>query len=79
MRLATKILAQLIQHDGLSDRQLSEAIYETPHRSTQINSECRHLENRGYISRQKDNDKPIRNFLIRLKPQPQLRIVSPQH
>jgi hypothetical protein len=37
MRLSTRILAELIQHDGLSDRELAEAIYKTGHRSTQIN------------------------------------------
>ena len=51
MRLATKILAELIQHDGLSDRELAQAIFGTSHRSTQINSECRHLEKpRAYLA-----------------------------
>lgn len=36
MTLADKILLELSRLDGLSDRQLSEAIFGTRHRSTQI-------------------------------------------
>jgi len=40
MTLADKIFSELGQSDGLSDRQLSEAIFGTRHRSAQVNVEC---------------------------------------
>jgi hypothetical protein len=70
MYLADKILAELRRRDGLSDRQLAEAIFGTRHCSIQINGECRYLEKFGLISRIKEEARPIRNLLIR--PQPRL-------
>ena len=68
MMLADKIFSELGQRDGLSDRQLSEAIFGNRHRSTQVNGECHYLENRGLIVRKKQVDEPIRNYLPRSKP-----------
>jgi len=68
MTLADKIFSELGQSDGLSDRQLSEAIFGTRHRSAQVNGECRYLENRDLIVRKKQVDEPIRNYLARSKP-----------
>ena len=53
---------------GCRISQFSEAIFGTRHRSTQVNGECRYLDNRGLIVRKKQVDEPIRNCLARLKP-----------
>jgi len=76
MTLLTKILAVLIQDNGLSDREIREALGVRHH--SQINQECRLLQSRGYIVRKRDGEGPIRNFLIQLRPQPQLTLVSSQ-
>jgi hypothetical protein len=73
MTRADQIVAELGQRNGLSDRQLSEAIFGTRHRSTQINGECRYFENRGLIVRKKWDSEPIRNFLV--GPKPNLKLV----
>jgi hypothetical protein len=72
---AEQVIAALDQHDGSSDRQLSEVIFGTRRRSTQINGECRYLANRGLIVRKKWDGEPIRNFLVR--PKPKLKLVWP--
>ena len=68
MTLATKIIDALKNNPGSSDRTLSEFIFGTPHRSTQINGECRHLENIGRIERKKIGVGPIGSYLVRPKP-----------
>jgi len=47
MSLATKVMAIVEQRPGVSDRALSQLIFNTPHRSTQINGECHYLQNLG--------------------------------
>jgi hypothetical protein len=73
MTLAEKIVRELDRVRGLSDRQLSEVIFGTRHRSTQINGECRYMECRGVIERKKQGFGPILNYLAR--PRPNLRLI----
>jgi hypothetical protein len=68
MTLAIKITDVLKNNDGSNDRTLSEFIFGTPHRSTQINGECHYLENIGRIERKNIGDGPIGNYLVRPKP-----------
>jgi hypothetical protein len=68
MTRADQITAVLQQRDGLSDGQLSERIFGSTHRSTQINGECTYLQNKGVVARKRLGDGPILNFLVRAKP-----------
>jgi hypothetical protein len=68
MALANKVIEVVERRPSISDRELSEAIFGTPHRSTQINSECRHLENLERLVRKKIGDEPIGNYPVRNPP-----------
>lgn len=69
MSLATKVMAIVEQRPGVSDRALSKLIFNTPHRSTQINGECHYLQNLGRIARKKIGDEPIGNYPAQTTPQ----------
>lgn len=63
--LADKIIDLIELRPGISDRCLSETIFGTPHRRTQINGECRYLALIGRIQRRKTGYEPIGNFPVR--------------
>ncbi len=73
MALAHKIIAQLEATSGMPDRPLTEAIFGSRYRATQINQECRYMEQLGLINRKPRHDGLIGNFMIPKKPQ--LRLV----
>jgi hypothetical protein len=75
MALANRVVEEIERRPGISDRQLSEIIFGTPHRSTQINGECRHLENQGRLKRRKVGDAPVGNYPVRTPPK--LKIAFP--
>jgi hypothetical protein len=68
MSLANRIIEQVERWPGVSDRQLSERIFGTRHRSTQINGECRYLANVKLLIRKKIGDEPIGNYPVRTPP-----------
>jgi hypothetical protein len=68
MTLADFVIEIMRRRPGITDRQLAEAIFGTPQRVQQINSECRHLENIGRLERKKVGDEPIGNWPLREKP-----------
>jgi hypothetical protein len=73
MALADLVIELIRRRPGVTDRQLSEAVFGTPHRVQQINGECRHLENIGRLERRKSGDQSIGNWPVREKPM--LRVV----
>jgi hypothetical protein len=70
MTRADRILAELGQRARRSalNRELSMAIFGTPHRNRQINGECQYLENKGLIARERLPDGRVLNVLVHQGP-----------
>jgi hypothetical protein len=66
--LADKIEVEVAREPGMTDRRLSEVMFGTSARRSQINSECNFMARCGRIIRQKREDGLIGNFPIRRKP-----------
>lgn len=65
MLLADKVVEEVERRPGISDRELSEAIFGTPHRRAQVNGECLYLQNLRRLARKKIGDRPIGNYRLR--------------
>ena len=71
--LADKIIVETDREPGATDRRLSELLFGTPNRRTQINGECRYMERGGRLIRRKRDDGLIGNYPVR--PKPKLHVV----
>lgn len=69
MLLADRILAQLAKRPGMTDRELTDALFSRHKHPSQVNQECRLLAQRGQLIR-KDDGTVLRNYLAGTVVQP---------
>jgi hypothetical protein len=71
--LADKIVTEVQREPGVTDRRLSEIIFGSSNRRTQINGECHYMQSQKIIERRIREDGLIGNYPVR--PKPNLQII----
>lgn len=68
MTLSDRIVPNVEHRPGITNRELSVAVFGTPNRAMQINNECAYLAQIGRIERRREGSEPYRNYPVRKKP-----------